>query len=240
MGRPVRAVSPAVVNRAISPTLASRHVPANPARRTTSSSVAVDAEVWETVRTFEPVMSATMKKLSDLAEMVKILQEQCSQQQSAHELAQADLLALKKDYTELKGEHERKSVQVEELKAQVERLEARQAPADLSRGYSDELDEAVAKVERNGCESETVQRQWKAQMVASPPPLPQDLGRTPPCSPREAADAKTTIGQENGPANVEVKKRIAGSMRSHHKHQMQPVPCVSSIWLQQNFGGISR
>jgi hypothetical protein len=205
----------------------------------------VDAQVWETVRSFEPVMSATMKKLSDLAEMVKTLQEQCAQQQNAHESTQADLLALTKDHAELKAEHDRKSVQVVELITQVEALEARllQAPADQATGYTvpDELDEA--KVDRSGCESETVQRQWKAQILASPPPLPHDLGRTPPCSPRDgekAGDAKTTVGQENGPANVEVKKRIAGSMRSQHKQFGPPVQCVTSTWLRQNFGGVAR
>jgi hypothetical protein len=204
--------------------------------------VSVDAQVWETVRTFEPVMSAAMKKISDLAETVKILQEQCAQQQSAHELTQADLLALKKDHAELKGVCERQSVHVDELKSEVERLEARllQAPADQSTGYMmpDELDEAVPKVERNGCESETVQRQWKAQILASPPPLPHDLGRTPPCSPREekAGEANTAHGQENYvPPNVEVKKRIAKF--PHNKHFGPPVPCVSSTWLRQNFGG---
>jgi hypothetical protein len=205
----------------------------------------MDAQVWETVRTFEPVMSAAMKKISDLAETVKILQEQCAQHQNAHERTQADLHTLTQDYAELKGQDDIKRVEIEELKTQVERLEARvlQVPAEQAQGYSmpDELDEvvSVAKTERSGCDSETVQRQWKAQILASPPPLPHDLGRTPPCSPREAGEAKTA-GQENGPANVEVKKRVAGHIRSHHK---QIGPTIqwhldpSSTWLRQNFGG---
>jgi hypothetical protein len=188
-------------------------------------------------------MSAAMKKISHLAETVKILQEQCAQQQSAHELTQTDLVALKKDYAELKRDNDLKTNQVEELKSQVDSLEARflQVPADAyiqPTGYSDELDEAVAKVDRSGSEGETVQRQWKAQILASPPPLPHDLGRTPPCSPREekAGDANTAHGQENYvPPNVEVKKRIAKF--PHNKHFGPPVPCVSSTWLRQNFGG---
>jgi hypothetical protein len=190
-------------------------------------------------------MSAAMKKISHLAETVKILQEQCAQQQSAHELTQTDLVALKKDYAELKRDNDLKTNQVEELKSQVDSLEARflQVPADAyiqPTGYSDELDEAVAKVDRSGSEGETVQRQWKAQILASPPPLPHDLGRTPPCSPNGgAAEAKAPRhAQENGPANVEVKKRTPGSMRSHHVHAAgPPLPCVSSTWLRQNFSG---
>lgn len=271
----MRTLSPHTVQRNPSPPMVQRPVATMPVRRVTPTSI--DMQVWDTVRTFEPVMAATSKKLTELALSNKDMREKytqlredyATQQQSYKDLSEsfmdlresnadlsqrhADLqeysCALQQSHEDLKSAYEamdkRHAESVDALVARVVALEARSSGRCFVVNEQDEVAPATAKPEPSPCGEETVQRKW----VDIPPPLPQDLGRTPPRTNRDLTvlEMKTPAEQENGPGNITiVKKRTGGNVRSLRTAPgpMHPVDyearvssglSTSSCWLRQNF-----
>jgi hypothetical protein len=232
-----------------------------PVRRVTP--INIDLQVWETVRTIEPALAAAQKKCTELSGAVKDLREKCDHNegetttlQQTHEVLEKshnDLKeytrSLQRSHDELKSAYDetteslkRRDELVDALLARVTALEARSSVGCSM--VSDHDEAATLKPDLSSSSEETVQRKWVDNKFHIPPPLPQDLGRTPPRATRDLAvlEMKTPAEQENGPGNITVvKKRPAGNARClrpapgtmHHDYEGR---AVSASWLRQNFG----
>jgi hypothetical protein len=268
-----------------SPQMLQRPVPSMPVRRLTPTNV--DTQVWETVRTFEPVMTEARKRISELntsqlymrdkisqleeelrdtrdtmgqelreargtieqqAESISQQAEGNSQQaeritQQAERISQqAERITQQND--KISNQDDMISKQAEMIRSLLLRVDALESSAGTASGCSvvsvppDELDGATTKPDVSSPADETLRRKWDA-----PPPLPQDLGRTPPRSPRDLAVSEPKIPpaeQENGPDNnivVSVVHKRSTKPRSLRTAPgpMHPGEYSSREWLRHNF-----